>query len=410
MGANIDTIPSAVSGLTDTEVSPSISAASSYDNFEQGGALNQPGSQSSTNIAENFKLKLCEALERRRPLAIKEAASETESIDRQRELTSTTVEVTREQVVQPIGDSQSCQENTPKDDDAVESWTTKRKMISSAVEIILLNRKLLAGVQNEARLQKKLDEITSRSTLHQVTSKGMIDRMVLLEGMLKKQRDWVDMLSKEKEKKAWEENNLIFKEAKSEQEGREESLQQALESTKKILAAERFRAHGLSHEKDAQICLLKAELKTQEENTEKLANEMASLQDQFDESSEQLKLQKFQTESLRSELAGTKRKLSEELMVINELEKIHETFRRKGDLQDQRIRKLAKQLQLYSQQIKQKDFELTEMKIMLGREGTIKGLAQDTKEEPSNNPGLSIETRSVPALHQPEISLRGKLR
>ena len=203
MGANIDTIPSAVSGLTDTEVSPPISAASSYDDFEQGTAPDRPASQPSPNIAEDFKLELCRAIERRRPLAIKEAASETESTDRQQESTSTTMVVTQEHVVQPIGDGQPSQENTPNDDISAESWATKRKMISSAVEIILLNRKLLAGVQNEARLQKKLDEITSRSTLHQATSKGTTDRMVLLEGMLKKQRDWVDILSKEKEKKAW---------------------------------------------------------------------------------------------------------------------------------------------------------------------------------------------------------------
>ena len=171
-------------------------------------------------------------------------------------------------------------------------------MISSAVEIVLLNRKLLNCVQNEARLQKKLDEVTSSVTLHGAKSKGMTERMVLLEGMLQNQRDMVNRLSREKEQKAWQERRMSFKEAHTDNQEQIEFLLQALATSTKSVAVERKRVQELSKEKDGQISQIEAELKEQNGKMNRLVKEKSYLQQQLDATSKQLSLQEIQTQSL----------------------------------------------------------------------------------------------------------------
>ena len=378
----IDTVPSAISALTDTEVSPPISAASSVGDSEDESVSDRSASQFSFDMAEKFKRELSREIQRRHSLAAKielsaEDSSTEESHVQVSQRTKDRQQEGPNRVVQnDLLEQKSASEPEPIEED----WATKRKMISSAVEIVLLNRKLLNGIQNEARLQKQLDKVTSSATIHESTSKGMTDKMVLLEGLLRSQSDIANKLSLEKEQQEWHERRSAYRKRRQEDQGQLEHLQERLASLTKCLANERVQSQRVVQEKDNKITSMEEEIRKQTETMGQLEEDNINLAQQLHATSEELSMQKAQNENIKSELAKTQRKLSDELMVTEELEKLHETFRKKGDLQDQRIRKLAKQLQQYSQKIKQKESELKDIKFTLGGDSNLSRQLKDIQE------------------------------
>jgi hypothetical protein len=425
LGTNLKSIPSAVSGLTESEGdhSSSISIATSFGGSEGrpsppisigtsfSGSMQEGGESPSNEVdslpnskgpSASFARELRQEIQRRksrppsshirtrRPRALAHSTSSRNHecfVDKESRVVLPTLEPQVSRSVQKTSSSIDMGRHEIVGDH-ITCLATRRRMICNAVELIMLKKRSLDDARNFALLRTRLDEATLALRLNEGKTRGKEGREVLIQGLLNYQCEMVAKLSKENSDLRVNQSSLGPHHTHLEKQI--ETLHRTLKEATKKLTDECLAEKKLSTRKDHQIILLKGLLKNQCDMVDKLSRDVRTTDlgiRGYKGESERSEKDRAQIEELKRELEESQKKLSDECAITTELGKLREALNRRGSLQDERIRRLSKVLKSHSHLIEENKAKLSEMTILLSGERRVRHQMQEVQEVLSKNYG-----------------------